>query len=186
MSILDFARKQRSWWAIRFAFTASLIAVACMALGGRAEGQVKSVPKPSWAADPSNESLFQAAILAKPNSKESTKAIWLLFKRGKEVKAPQAIWLQGPPTPQGKWENEDFFALRECRLSKLNEVQYVFYGSREAKDYLYLLHVRTYPDDKPRFVILAAALITPELENDPGIKFEHPSVWDMPEPQPAQ
>ncbi|HEX5228241.1 MAG TPA: hypothetical protein VFW44_11050 [Bryobacteraceae bacterium] len=68
----------------------------------------------------------------------------------------------------------------------MNEVQYVFYGSREAKQYLYLLHVRTYPDDKPRFVILACATITPEAGNDPGIKFDHPSVWDMAEPHPAE
>lgn len=187
MSILNFAWNQRSRWAIPFAFTAGLVAVACVTPDRRAEGQVKSVAKPTRAADDQlNESLFQTAILGKPNSRESAKAIWLLFKRGKEVKAPPAIWLQGPLPPQPKWENEDFFALRECRLSKLNEVQYVFYGSREAKDYLYLLHVRTYPDDKPRLVILAAAMITPDLGNDPGIKFDHPSIWDMPEPWPAQ
>jgi hypothetical protein len=163
-----------------------VIGIASAVLGGKAEANAKSPAKASRPAEESNESLFRTAIFGKIDSKETAKALWLLFQRGKEVKAPRAIWLQGPPAGQDKVEIENFFALRECRLSKLNEVQYVFYGSREAKEYLYLLHLRTYPDDKPRFVILACAMITPEAENDPGIQFDHPSVWDMPEPGPAQ
>lgn len=165
---------------------AALIAFACIRVGGQTQTNTESVAKPSRPAADSNESLVRAAILAKAHSKEAAKVLWRLFQRGKEVKAPRDIWLQGPPAGQDKVEIENFFALRDCRLSKLNDVQYVFYGSREAKQYLYLLHVRRYPDDKLRFVILACAMITPEWDNDPGIQFDHPAVWDMPEPGPAQ
>jgi hypothetical protein len=147
-------------------------------------GTVVADAKPP--AEESNADLFQTAVLGKVDGRETAKALWRLFNRGEEVKAPRGIWLQGPAAGREKVEIEDLMALQGCRLSKLNEVQYVFYGSREAKQYLYLLQVRMYPDGKPRFVILACAMITPEAENDPGIRFDHPSVWDMPEPGPAQ
>jgi len=173
--------KQRYRWALAIASFAVLVFVANIALDALAQDTANSASRGA-----SDESLFEAAILGKVDSRATAKALWLLFQRGKEVKAPRSIWLHGPVGNENKVEIENLFALQDCRLSKLNEVQYVFYGSREAKQYLYLLHVRTYPDDKPRFVILACATITPEAGNDPGIKFDHLSVWDMAEPHPAE
>lgn len=186
MSDVTTSAARRRMQALAQGCLVALMAFLCIRSVGQAQTNAESVAKPSGPAELSNESLVRTAILGKDDRKQTAKALWLLFQRGKEVKAPREIWLQGPPTTQDKWENEDFFALQNCRLSKLNEVQYVFYGSREAKQYLYLLHVRRYLEDKPRFVILAGAMIVPEWENDPGIRFDHPSVWDMPEPGPAQ
>lgn len=187
MSILTTkAARRRNRAVALVSVVAGLIALACVRVGGQPQRNGGSVPKPSRPAEESNESLVRAAILEKADSKVAATALWRLFQRGKEVKPPREIWLQGPPANEETVEIENLFALQGCRLSKLNDVQYVFYGSREAKQHLYLLHVRRYPDDKLRFVILACAMITPKCDNDPGIQFEHPSVWDMPEPGPAQ
>ena len=68
--------------------------------------------------------------------------------------------------------------MQDCRLSKVDESTYVFYGDFDGKSWLYLLTVSSYPDDVRRLVALVACEIV--STNNPGIKFDSPSKWNGP------
>jgi len=157
---------------------------------GRSEQRLFAADSPTTGRGGKIESHISAdldrAVLGIANSKESVAALWSLYRSGTEVDAPKDIWFQGAPVPGDEPEIKDLMALQDCHLSRLNRLQYVFYGSFEATEYLYLLSVSNYPDGKARFVILACGMIKDGLDNDPGIQFSKPSKWTLPMPGPAQ
>ena len=128
-------------------------------------------------------SLLEDVINAKDDSLEHVKALWELFKHGKEVEDVGDLWLQGPSHVEPKPAYEDLLALKGARMSRIDKIHYVFYGFREAVGTLSLLCVRNYPDGIQRFVKLSEASIT--AENYPGIEFATDSRWKMPQPWPG-
>ena len=167
----------------RWAWATALIAVFSYGTAVMVTASAKSAQP---AGKPDTQRLLHEAVFGKVDDLETTKALYELLRAGKEVKPPKKIWLQGPPKGVGKYEIESLGTLQDCRLAQLNELQYVFYGAREGTQNLVLLSVRSYPDGKPRFTILAWADIKPGADNDPGIRFDHPSLWDLPESWPAE